>query len=133
MANTGSFTVVRDNHDKPLDMFSVSTPQPILKEIVHKDSRLGKFQAPRSDIQELIDFEDADMAIINLCFKAQKLSSGPSVFKILCKKRKEATATDKRNYARQFERERKNTNLGLVTFFSTWLISDDCLNMSAET
>ena len=43
------------------------------------------------------------MAVIHLCFKAQKLTSGPSLSKILSKKRKEASATDLRNYARQFE------------------------------
>ena len=51
-----------------------------------------------------MDLEDADMVVINLCFKAQKLSLGPSISQILSKKRKEATATDKRNYAQQFER-----------------------------
>ena len=50
-----------------------------------------------------MDLEDEDMAVINLCFKAQKLASGPSISKILNKTRKEATATDKRNYAQQFE------------------------------
>ena len=78
MANTGSFTVVKDNFDNPLDIYSVSSPQPVLKEIFHKDYKLGKFPTPRTDIEELMDLEDEDMAVINLCFKAQKLSSGPS-------------------------------------------------------
>ena len=50
-----------------------------------------------------MDLEDEDMAVINLCFKAQNLTSGPSITKILNKKRKEATTTHKRNYAQQFE------------------------------
>ena len=54
-----------------------------------------------------MDFEDEDMAVINLCFKAQKLTSGPSISKILSKKRKEATATDRRNYAQQFEQSKQ--------------------------
>ena len=79
MANTGSFSVVKDNHDKPLEISSVSTPQLVLREIFPKESRLGKLQAPRSDIEEIMDLEDEDMAVINLGFKAQKLASGPSL------------------------------------------------------
>ena len=79
MANTGSFTMVRDKFDNPLDIYAVSSPQPVLKEVFHKDSKLGKFQAPRADIEEIMELEDEDMAVINLCFKAQKLSSGPSI------------------------------------------------------
>ena len=42
--------------------------------------------------------------MINFCFKAQRLSTaGPSVAKILAKKRKEASAEDKRHYSQQFE------------------------------
>ena len=76
MANTGSFTIVKDNHDNPLDIFTVSTPQSVLHELKgHNRSRLGKFPCPKSDIEEIMDFEDEDMAIINLCFKAQRLST----------------------------------------------------------
>ena len=103
MANTGSFTVVRDNHDKPIDIYAVSTPQPVLKEVFQMERRIGKFPASTADIEEIMDFSDEDMAVIHLCFKAQKLTSGPSLSKILSKKRKEASATDLRNYARQFE------------------------------
>ena len=67
------------------------------------EHKTGKFHASRADIEEIMDFSDDDMAVIHLCFKAQNLTSGPSLSKILSKKRKEASATDLRNYARQFE------------------------------
>ena len=80
MANTGSLTVVRDNSDNPLDIYAVSSPQPVLREVFPKDSKLGKFQAQRADIEELMDLEDEDMAVIHICFKATEAIFRPIHF-----------------------------------------------------
>ena len=108
MTNTGSFTVFMNNHHEPLDIYAVSTLQHVLKEITPRELRGGRFKAPRSDIEEQMDFEDEDMDVINLCSKTQKLSSGPSLAKTLAKNRKQAPATDKRNYAKQFEQAKQD-------------------------
>ena len=106
MSSTGSFTVVRDNHGAPVDVFSVFTPQSVLKEILPDDiNRKGRYSLPKSDIEEMMNISDDDMAMISFCFRAQKLTTGPpSIAKTLAKKRKEASETDKRNYAKQFEK-----------------------------
>ena len=61
MANTGSFTMVRDNHDKPIDIYAVSTPQPVLNEVFQMEHKIGNFLASKADIEEIMDFSDDDM------------------------------------------------------------------------
>ena len=70
-----------------------------LKASNHGQESLHAWGAANQVVVEAVNLEDEDMAVLNLCCKAQKLTSGPSLSKILSKKRKEATATDKRNYA----------------------------------
>ena len=77
----------------------------------------GKFKAPRSDIEEQMDFKDKDLALINLCFEAQKLSSGPSLAKTLANKRKKASATDKRNYAQKIAQ-------AIIDEYNSWVDHD---------
>ena len=48
MANTGSFTMVKDNFDNPLDIYSVSSPQPVLKDIFHRDSKTWKIPSSKN-------------------------------------------------------------------------------------
>ena len=72
------------------------------------EHKIGKFPASKADVEEIMGLSDDDMAVIHLCFKAQNLTSGPSLSKILSKKRKEASATDLRNYDRQFEQAKSD-------------------------
>ena len=115
MAGTGSFTVCRDMYDQPIDIHEVHTFQRTLHTLYAQDRFSGTVKASRADIKEIMDFEDEDMAMIHLCFKSSGLSTDASATKV--KKRKEATATDKRQFAKQFV-EAKHTE------YKSWIDND---------
>jgi hypothetical protein len=103
---TGSFTIPRDAYGLPVDVSKTLTTQRTLKNLKNT-CNLSQIcsKASKSDILE--DYSlltDDDQAMIHLCFEASglKLKDTACVVNPKIKKRKEASQTERRQYAKQF-------------------------------
>ena len=99
-------------NDYYIDIDEVHTPQQVLHVVYEEKAFLCHTPVctSRADIEELTDFSDDDLAVMHLCFKAaggqQKLSTdtgSPYKKGAKIKKRKEASTSDMRHYAKEFK------------------------------
>ena len=103
---TGSFTIPRDAYGFPVDVSQTLTTQRTLKNL-RNVCNLSQICSKASKADILEDYSlltDDDQAMIHLCFEASglKVKETACVVNPKIKKRKEASQTERRQYAKQF-------------------------------
>ena len=104
---TGSFTIPRDAYGNAIDVTKTYTTSRTLRNI--KQSLQPSFPSSKCSKADLVEdyslLTDDDQSLIHLCFEASGLTVKDSTLAATnnkLKKRKEASQSEKRQYAKQF-------------------------------
>ena len=107
---TGSFQICRDADGQPIDLDNVETPQTTLRSLYAETH--GSFFNVQSNDQTSARLgqateSDDELNLIQFCLKAQSKAHGKQMSTAKIKKSKEATQTELRSYAKQFQEAKR--------------------------